>query len=348
MKYDEQTFRDAILEAGGYQPAARLLRSRGFDISDRTLRRYFGSQEAEEVVDFEREEVTVPPVDIEELISRRIKQFARKREIYNKEQLIPVKVNTDGPIGIGFFGDMHLDDDGTDLAEAIDHVDLFDGKHKALFATNIGDSFNNWSGRLARLYSEQSTSAAESIALIEELLPRVNWLFYLNGNHDLWSQGGDLLRHILAGSAAVHKSTKTRVQLNLPSGRSLKIHAAHGFAGKSMWSEVYGGAKKAQMDGEHHDIYVSGHIHTSGYTHGMRPSSGEMWHALQVASYKKIDRYAEELNLDSKDLYNCPVALIDPYATNPVNYIRFEFDPHEGAERLAWMRQRYAQGKSST
>lgn len=348
MMYDEETLRSAIQEAGGFQPAARLLRERGFNISDRTLRRYFGNRTEEQMPEFEREDEPMKAVDIEELITRRIKQFARKKEIYQKESIIPVKVNIDGPIGIGFTGDMHLDDDGTDLAEAIDHVDLFDGRQKGLFAVNQGDSFNNWSGRLARLYSEQSTSSAEAIALIEEILPRVNWLYYLNGNHDLWSQGGDLLRHILAGAATVHKSTKTRIGLKFPNGRQLKIYSVHGFSGKSMWSEVYGAAKKAQMDGEHHDIYVAGHIHTSGYTHGMRPSSGEMWHALQVASYKKIDRYAEELNLDSKDLYNCPVALIDPYATSPVNYIRFEFDPHEGAERLTWMQKRFQQRKSSS
>ena len=103
----------------------------------------------------------------------------------------------------------------------------------------------------------------------------------------------------------------------------------------------------AQLDGEHADIYAAGHIHTSGYAHGMRPTSGKIWHAIQVASYKKIDRYAEELHLDSKDMYNMPVALIDPYAREDINYIRWEFDPHEGAERLRWMRQRWKAGKTT-
>ena len=115
-----------------------------------------------------------------------------------------------------------------------------------------------------------------------------------------------------------------------------------------MWSEVYGASKKAQLDGEHHDLYVAGHTHVSGYAHGMRPSSERMWHALQVASYKKIDRYAEERNLDPKDLYNCPVALIDPYASSEINFIRFEWDPREGADRLAWMRKRWELGKSAS
>ena len=72
-----------------------------------------------------------------------------------------------------------------------------------------------------------------------------------------------------------------------------------------------------------------------------------MWHAVQIASYKKIDDYVEELNLERKDLYNAPVALIDPNASSPINFIRFEFDPHEAAERLRWMRSRWEMSKTA-
>lgn len=349
MKYDENLLRSTINDQGGYRPAARFLREQGIDISEASLRRYFGGSSATPA--FERDDN--PPevlshIDVSELIERRIHQFTKKKQAYDRDKIIPVRVNMDGPIGLAFVGDMHLDDDGTDLAQVEQHIDLLDGSVEGLFAGNLGDVWNNWSGRLARLYSEQSTSSSEALALVEYYLKRVNWLYYHDGNHDVWGQGGDLLKHILAASAAVHKSTKIRMELRLPAGRSVKIYSTHGFSGKSMWSEAYGAAKRAQMDGEHHDIYVAGHIHTSGYTHGMRPSSEKMWHALQVASYKKIDRYAEELGLDSKDLYNCPVALIDPYASSEINFIRFEFDPNEGAERLKWMRQRFNSGKSAS
>lgn len=121
---------------------------------------------------------------------------------------------------------------------------------------------------------------------------------------------------------------------------------AHHFPGRSMWSEVYGGAKRAQLDGANH-IYASGHIHTSGYTHGWNDAQEILWHAIQVASYKKLDDYAEELNLDNKNIYTCPVALIDPYATKEINFIRFEFDPFEAADRLKWMRSRWEMSRSS-
>jgi UDP-2,3-diacylglucosamine pyrophosphatase LpxH len=351
MRPSEDLIKNAINEMGGFRPAARYLRERGYDISEsgiRGMNKRWSDPDAESQF-----EVDLPggklaeSIDVAKLIERRIEQFARKSEIYEREKLINVRCKVDGPIGLALAGDWHLDDDGTDLKQVLDHVSLIDGSVEGMFAGNVGDVFNNWAGRLARLYAEQSTSSAESIALVEDILTRVNWLFYLNGNHDVWGQGGDILKGILAGSAAVHKSTKARLRLTLPSQREVKIYAVHGFQGKSMWSESYGAAKKAQLDGEHHDIYVGGHIHTSGYAHGMRPSSGKIWHAVQVASYKKIDRYAEELNLDAKDMYNMPVALIDPYASSPINFIRLEFDPFEAAERLKWMRARWRSGKTA-
>jgi len=348
---DESLIRQTVEALGGNRPAARALRELGFDISESSIRRMFGriSENQPMQPDFE---LDLPggvqnSINIDKLIQRRISEYETKKQAFDREKLIPVNVKMDGPIGLGFMGDPHVDDDGTDLAELFGHVDLFDGRNEGLYAGCIGDAANNWVGGLARLWSEQSTSAAEARAIVTEFLTRVRWLFYIHGNHDVWNGGNNLINAILGNGAAIKKESKVRMKLQFPNGRDLKIYAVHGFQGKSMWSEVYGAAKKAQLDGTH-DIYVAGHIHTSGYAHGWHEGNEKMWHAMQVASYKKIDRYAEELNLEPKDLYNCPVALIDPYATSDINFIRWEFDPYEGAERLKWMRQRYAQSKSAS
>lgn len=665
----ETLIKQAVNTTGGFRPAARFLREQGFDISESGIRGMMKRWEDDDT-DFELETPISSEIDIDALIARRIEQFSIKKQIREREQILPVRVKLDGPIGLGFMGDPHIDDDGTDIQQLFDHVDLFGKHNEGLFACNLGDVSNNWIGKLSHLWSEQSTSAAESRALVNEFLGRTNWLFYIHGNHDCldeatelltqrgwinhtdirstdvvlglnpetneaewqpiqavirkqgtelkqlnglrmdlsctenhrilhavypnkggklqyktaselsgknfsipvaapvstpgsslsddeirlsawlvtdshktedgyyilyqskpemvsqielllyksnieythfvrvrapeeikgrivksalpahefhilaastdyikslapctsrlpawvfemddrqfsiflneyiaadgswysgggrngaivygektiledlqilcltrgvsanisqdnrgswrlnvcfkrfssfnkttgvfktvpysgavwclsvpltnfmirrngkphftgncWGGGNNLLTQILAQNAAITKEHRVRVGLRLPNGRNVKIHAAHGFRGKSMWSEVYGAARVAQLDGDHHDIYAGGHIHTSGYAHGMRPSSGRMWHAIQVASYKKFDRYADELGLDSKDLYNCPVALIDPNATSDINFIRWEFDPHEGAERLRWMRNRWNAGKSAS
>lgn len=344
----EELIRAAVNELGGVKPAARYLRENGYDVSEGYIRRRH-IKPGEDPYEVELPEgKEAKPVVVEELIARRIKEFERKREIYNREKLIQVRVKLDGPIGIGFQGDVHLDDDGTDLKKVFDDLDLFDGRHEGLFAAGLGDIVNNWMGKLAHLWSQQSTSHAEAIALAEAYLQRVDWLFFILGNHDAWSGRNDLYREMIKNNTRIVKDGKVRVALRLPNGRNVKIYAVHGFSGKSMWTPVYGALKAAQLDGMHHDIYVGGHTHVAAYSHGMRPSSEQIWHALQVASYKTLDRYAEELNLPPHDMYTCPVALIDPYAKSEINFIRFEFDPHEAAERLAWMRSRWAAGKSSS
>lgn len=345
----EAIIRQAVEATGGFRPAARFLQEQGYAAAESTIRGIFKRWQDEDP-DFE---VELPGgkqaslIDVDELISRRIAQFETKKQVYDRERIIPVRVNVDGPIGLGFMGDPHVDDDGTDLKQLFEHVDLFDGSTEGLFAGCVGDVFNNWQGRLARLWSEQSTSAEEARAIVEAFLTRIKWLFYIHGNHDVWAGGNNLINEILGSNAAIRKDSRVRMALRLPNGRNVKIFAAHTFPGKSMWNEAYGAAKRAQLDGTN-DIYVAGHIHTSGYQHGWHEGNQQMWHAIQVASYKKLDRYAEELNLDPKDLYNCPVALIDPNATSAVNFIRWEFDPHEGAERLKWMRKRFDTGKTAS
>ncbi len=345
----DQLVIDTVRLVGGNRPAARLLQEQGWDISETSIRRMFGRMQGDEPQPFT---VELPggemasSIDIEELIERRKEQYARKLEVYEREKIVPIRVNIDGPIGIGFIGDPHVDDDGTDIAQVFEHARLFDGRNPGLFAGNIGDITNNWAGRLARLWADQSTSAAEARALATEYLQMVNWLFFIAGNHDCWQGGSDVLSYILRQNAPVKKDARVRLALRLPNGRNVKIFAAHHFPGRSMWSEVYGTAKRAQLDGAN-DIYVAGHIHTSGYTHGWNDAQSMMWHAVQIASYKKIDDYVEELNLERKDLYNAPVALIDPNASSPINFIRFEFDPHEAAERLRWMRSRWEMSKTA-
>jgi hypothetical protein len=352
MTADDNYLKEMVAQHGGFRPASRFLRSIGFDIGESTLRFRLGKLgevlAKETPVPFSlEEELPESGLDIDDLINRRIAQFRQKQKAHAARRIIPVNVHLDGPIGLGFMGDPHVDDDGTDLEEVFAHTNLFDGRTEGLYGACIGDVWNNWQGRLARLWAEQSTSSAEARALVIEFLTRVQWLFVIFGNHDMWAGKQDLLTQILNSNAMIKENWKVRVGLKFPSGRNLKILAAHGFSGRSQWSTVFGASKTAQLDGTN-NIYVGGHIHVSGYTHGYHDGNQKMWHAVQVASYKKVDRYAEELNLPDNNIYTCPVALIDPYASKEVNFIRWEFDPYEGAERLKWMRARFNAGKSAS
>lgn len=280
-------------------------------------------------------------IDLDALLARRKKQFAKKHAAADARKLIPVKILIDGPIGIAHFGDPHVDDDGTNIDLLERHVEIVN-KTQAMFAANVGDYRNNWIGRLARLYGEQSTSAPEALALAEWLIKKTDWLYLVGGNHDAWSGADDPIAWIAQQTSALHEPHAARLELQFPNGRKIRVNARHDFKGHSMWNTAHGPAKAAQLGWRDH-ILTCGHLHTSGYQVLKDPSSGLITHAIRAASYKLHDRYAVEKGLPDQNIFVCPVTIIDPSkADDDPRLITTIFDPEEGAGYLTFKRKRKA------
>ena len=276
-------------------------------------------------------------MDIEDLIKYRVKKFKikQKRDFY--EKLVNININIDGAIGIAHFGDPHVDDDGTDLSEIFSITEKIN-KTEGMFAGNLGDIQNNWIGRLARLYAQQTTTAKESWLLSEHFVKSLNWLYLVGGNHDVWSGDGDPLEFIIRNSETVYSNHGVRINLNFPNKKQIRINARHQFKGNSMWNTAHAISRAIQMGWRDH-ILTAGHIHVSGYQVLKCPSSGLISHALQVGSFKRLDDYANRLGLDDKNIFNCPVTIIDPkYKDNDNRLITTIFDPYEACEYLTWKR----------
>lgn len=327
--------RATIAEQGSIRAAARFLNQPG--LSERNIRRRLKDAHSESYTIEDQEEL--PEIDVMELLQRRSEEFRRRAHNENAKRWHTIRLKSNEPIGLGIIGDLHLDDDGTDVDLAFRHAELFNGSIPGLYGGFLGDIWNNWQGRLARLWADQSISAKEAQALVAHYLETVHLLFAIVGNHDIWGGKDDLLSYMLEANCDVTSKHAQKVRIVFPNGRDVRIQARHTFPGRSMWVTQFGALKAAQLDGSC-DIYAAGHIHTSGYSHGWHEGAERMYHAVQVCSYKRLDDYPIELGLRQQDLYQCPVALIDPSASSPVNFIRFEFDPFEGAERLKWMRGR--------
>jgi transposase-like protein len=275
----------------------------------------------------------------EELLVQRKKAFARKRDAKEARELIPVKVNVAGPFGVVHIGDPHVDDDGTDVGLLERHVAVIN-KTPALFAGNVGDASNNWIGRLARLYGEQSLSAAEAWVLVEWLIRSVRWLYIVGGNHDVWSGAGDPIKWMSHQASTLYQHHGVRLNLTTPNGRAIRINARHDFIGHSQWNTTHGPAKAAQMGWRDH-ILTCGHKHTSGYQVLKDPATGLLSHALRVGSYKTYDRYADAKGLPNQNFTVAPVTIIDPqFPENDPRFITVIFDPEEGAEYLTWKRKK--------
>jgi hypothetical protein len=306
----------------------------------RTIRKWKAIVNKEKLIeDFTFEDVPTGNEPIGDLIENRIKKYALKRDARNAENLINVKINVDGPVGIAHFGDPHIDDDGTNIAELLMHADLIQ-KTEGMFGGNIGDNQNNWIGRLARLYGEQSTSAKESWRLTEHFISKVDWLYLVGGNHDAWSGPGDPLEWMCSQSNGVFSNNGVRMNLIFPNKKKVRINARHNFTGHSMWNTAHGLVKAIQMGWRDH-VLTAGHTHVSGYQVLKDPSSGLISHALRIASYKEMDRYAEGKGLADQNVFKCPVTIIDPqYADNDPRLITTIFEPNEGAEYLTWKRSK--------
>ncbi len=283
-----------------------------------------------------REKIDSMP--IEEIIEHRKKQYKHKIGAQNSRQLVNIHIQVDGPIGIAHFGDPHVDDDGTDLSQIIHYMNVINNT-EGMFAGNLGDIQNNWIGRLTHLYGQQGTSAKESWRLAEYFVNKLNWLYLVAGNHDVWSGDGDPLEFIMRDHKGLYQRWGARMNLIFPNGKEVRINARHTFKGNSIWNTAHGVARAAQTGWSDH-ILTCGHTHVSGYQVIKNPANSLISHALQVASFKIIDNYADKLGLDDKNIFNCPVTIIDPrYDDHDNRLITTIFHPETASEYLKYLRR---------
>jgi hypothetical protein len=278
-------------------------------------------------------------IPIEQLVELRKRQFRHKRDYEEASKLIPVQVKLRGPIGLLHFGDPHVDDDGTDIEALERHTDLC-RVTEGMFACNVGDTTNNWVGRLAKLYAEQSTSASQAWKLAEWFIKRCDWLYMIAGNHDAWSGSADPIKWIAKQQGTLYKSSEARLELNFPCGKKVRVNARHDFAGSSIWNPAHGPMKAAMLGSRDH-IFVAGHKHESAYSVIKDPQHGITMHAIKVASYKIYDRYAKERGFRDNALSPCVVTVINPNLpeTHP-DMVKVFWEPEVAAEYLTWLRAR--------
>lgn len=295
---------------------------------------------AEDLVfpDFPNDDV---PIDklldlVEERSQLRIKSF-------DAHTWFPVKVNDDKPIGIMWFGDPHLDDNGCDWKLIRRHAHLCKTT-PGLYGANIGDSSNNWAGRLAALYAKQDTSVKTARRFVEWFMldSGIKWMLWLIGNHDQWGDGSE----ILARMATKHKTQKivchdweARFVLQFKNGCEIRINAAHDFAGNSMWNPLHGPVKAARF-GDHVDLLVCGHKHTWAISQWEMAEQGNVPVMIRAKGYKTNDDYARKLGFYEQKEGAAILTVIDPKAATKGGRVVPFADIEAGVEYLKWLRSR--------
>tara|TARA_R110002051_G_scaffold320852_1_gene407064 strand:+ start:172 stop:1068 length:897 start_codon:yes stop_codon:yes gene_type:complete len=287
--------------------------------------------------DFTVLEIPAEEKSISDLVSERKAQFAflAQREAALKK--IAVKVNIDGPYGVTFFGDPHVDDPGSDICRL--ELDLTIVRETVgLFAANVGDVNNNWIGRLGRLFSKQGVTEKDAWRLVEWMLEATDWLFLVGGNHDCWSGDSSPLKWI-ARHADIGAFEPHGIRMGLTQGkREIVINSRHDFPGQSMWNNAHGPMRAAQMGWRDH-VLTCGHKHTSGYGVVKDPASGLISHCIRVAAYKIIDDYAKQGGFLDGHISPSVTCIFQPqYADSDPRLVTVFHDTEEAAEYLTWKR----------
>ena len=323
---------DALAAHGGNQASA----ARSLGIARATLQtRIDAARRAQVQVDpiVSVKAAPDPNEPIADLIARKKLGIQRAQAHEEWANLIPVTVNDPGPIGILLVGDPHVDDDGCDINQ-LEHDLTTVGRTKGFYGGHLGDLTNNWVGRLARLYAHQSTSFGDGLRLTEWMLGLCPNLFVVNGNHDTWEKGGDLLRFIV--KAGAHQSHGARMALRWPSGQEIRLHARHDFPGRSQFSDTHG-MKRELLWGHKDHILVCGHTHVDEAR--VEPSSEGVHWMFRVSGYKVIDDYAKEHNFRQKRLAPSVSVVIQPDA-KPAERVKPFWDVDAAADWLTFLRKR--------
>lgn len=282
----------------------------------------------------EAEEITYDDDTIEALIERRCKAYARKAKKRAKRLH---RISRAGPFAICHFGDPHVDSDGCDWPELLRTVRVV-RETAGMYAGNVGDVANNWVGRLAALYKDQSSTEHEAFQLAEWLLSAVEWDYLVLGNHDHWNQGGMLYRYI-AGNASIRvlEDHEARIIYDHPANPAHLV-VRHDFRGASMWNKAHGGMRRAKMRPWGH-IYVSGHRHTWASHVEEGADDGIPRTTLVVRGFKRFDTYAAKLDFPEDTLGASLTTVHDPDHVHPGERVRVYHCVEAAADYLGWLRQ---------
>lgn len=304
--------------------------------------RYYAAERAGYTPDKKKQSFTVhnPPGDVDEpiesILDRKRSIFARRARTEDETALLRVSVNMDGPYGILHMGDPHLDDDACDFAMLEKHIALID-RTEGLFGANVGDLSNNWIGRLARLYANQATTAAEAVKLIEWFVNRVKWLYLVGGNHDVWSGAADPVRWFSKQAGIGYKWHGVRLALTSPNGREIRVNARHDFAGTSQWNGAHAPAKAARLSYAKDHIYTCGHRHAAAHNMLVWENGEHVAHAVRVGTYKVFDDFSDAKGFPRENL-PAAVTVVSPDAERPTGLVTVFWDVEEAASYLSWLR----------
>ena len=271
-----------------------------------------------------------------------VEAYKREKAHFDASELQKVKVKDDRPIGLVIFGDVHLDDDGCAWPHLLEDIDICK-RTDGCYGVSIGDHSNNWIGKLARLYGEQSASISDAHQRMRWffLEAGIRWAGIVTGNHDDWGDGVSIIKLMCSGSRdtiPVHVWS-SNVELRFPNGATCVGVLGHHFKGSSNRSTTNGPLNEAILNqASRADFIAAGHIHFGG-TQSVELPGGRVVHLVRTRGYKDFDGHAKRHTFHEGQRFRSAMVVIDPAAPEHDRCMVFG-SLKQGAEVLKALRSR--------
>ncbi len=278
-------------------------------------------------------------IPVEQIIASMTKRNKKRIEHADAKKWFSIKIKDNKPMAIVFFGDPHLDDDCCNWELLQEYIAIVKG-HKRIFGINIGDSHNNWAGKLMRIYAEQETSRRTAYKLVKWFLfdSGIKWLVWLLGNHDAWADGIDRMKSMGANSV-VMEDWRAQFKLVFPNGTEVLIDAAHDHKGSSIWNELHAQQRVVTTERTPH-LAISGHRHYPALQEKWNPHDDRVHKSwlCRLGSFKWVDAHAKQGGFYDYQAAPAMMAVINP--ANPNDPVMMFSDLARGVRELDYLLKR--------
>lgn len=283
----------------------------------------------------------LPPEDIatNKIIDFMCDRFSQRKKYDDAAKWRRFLVDSNQPIGICWFGDPHLDDNGCNWPALKKDCSIV-AKTPGMYGANIGDTTNNWAGRLARLYADQDASKDTAYKLAEWFFKEsgIRWMIMLLGNHDTNSDDGARLLKEFCKNLCPMENWRAQFKLVFPNKRECLIDAAHDHKGHSQWNQLHGQQRASSMGGIAH-LYIAGHRHNWAMAKHECSESGRVYWLARARGYKFLDNYAKVNGFGEQQCGSSIVSIINPAASD-LNMVQCFADVEHAADYLTYLRKK--------
>lgn len=280
-------------------------------------------------------------VPIGDLVEQLTQRSERLLGAHAARSWFRIKVHADGPYGVAWLGDPHLDSPGCNWSLVRRDVRII-RETEGLFAANCGDSIDNWWGRLIALKGKANVTDEEAYRLVEWLIDEIGeekWVVWLLGNHDTKNDATHLWKRI-CGNLVHMADWQARFSLVAPNGREFNVWAAHSFSGHSMWNPLHGGQRAAKFSGGKAHLLIQGHHHEWALFNTEDMHSRRVYWLAKARGYKFADDHGEHHGYFPQSEGAAIVSIINPDATSEAGFVQCFADIQAGADYLKFLRRK--------